>query len=346
MFGFELEGRQLSVDNNRSQNGVPTAVALDARTERRVLWAQNEWMLPAKTTLTAGLRLQQLQTRSLDPTLLAEQQNNFLQPSIHTRTPLGEDMQWRFNAARVTRNPNVWDLLNRSNPSQGTNSINNPDGIGNPNLRAEVANTFDTGLERKLGESGQMGASVFVRQLSDVMATRTSLVSGRWAEQRSNVGNATVWGIETDAKTGLTALGFGRDWTLSANASVLQSRMTVGDTVGSRIPGQARYLANVNIAKPLRRTGGWFGGASMSLVGVADLDTAPGVGGSDAARRTFDAYVGSVNPKLGYWRLGVYNIGNAKQVRDRSYSSSGTPYQDNSVLRFTPRVYVTVGTQF
>jgi outer membrane receptor for ferrienterochelin and colicins len=348
MFGFELEGRQLSVDNNRTQNGAPTAIALDARTERRVLWAQNEWMLPAKTTLTAGLRLQQLQTRSLDPTLLQEQQHNFLQPSIHTRTPLGEDSQWRFNAARVTRNPNVWDLLNRSNPSQGTNSINNPDGIGNPNLRAEVATTLDTGLERKLGETGQMGAGVFVRQLSDVMATRTSLVGGRWAEQRSNVGNATVWGIETDAKTGLTALGFGRDWTLSANASVLQSRMTAGDTVGSRIPGQARYLANVNIAKPLRRTGGWFGGASMSLVGAADLDTSPGVSGSDRARRSFDMYVGSVYPKLGYWRLGIYNIGNAKYIKDRYYASASgtTAYQDSSVLSFTPRVYVTVGTQF
>jgi hypothetical protein len=115
---------------------------------------------------------------------------------------------------------------------------------------------------------------------------------------------------------------------------------------GGRIPGQARYLLNANIAKPLRRTGGWFGGASMSLVGAADLDTSNGVTGTDRARRTFDFYVGSVNPKLGYWRLGVFNIGNAKQVRDRAYNSGGVAFQDNSVLTYTPRVYLTLGTQF
>jgi outer membrane receptor protein involved in Fe transport len=346
MYGFELEGRELAIQNNNNLSGAPTTFAADAQIDRRVLWGQMEWALPAKTTLTAGLRAQQLHTKSSDPTTLQEQTRQFIQPSVHTRTPISEDMQWRFNAARVTRNPNVWDLLNRSTPSQGSNSITNPDSAGNPTLRPEVANTFDTGFERKLGHDGQMGAGVFVRQLSDVIATTSTLVSGRWVAQNNNVGNAMVWGIETDAKTGLTALGFGTDWTLSANASLLQSRMTAGDNVGTRIPGQARYLANLNIAKPLRRTGGWFGGASLSMVGAADLDTSAGIGGTDRARRTVDLYIGSVLPKLGYWRLGIFNIGDAKYVKERNYASGGTAYQDNSVLTFTPRVYLTLGTQF
>ncbi len=346
MYGFELEGRGLGLNNSNNISGAPTTFAADAQIDRRVLWAQTEWELPAKTTLTTGLRAQQLHTKSTDPTTLQEQQRQFLQPSIHTRTPIGADMQWRFNAARVTRNPNVWDLLNRTTPSQGSNSISNPDSAGNPTLRPEVANTFDTGIESKLGDSGQMGAGVFVRQLSDVIATSSTFTAGRWVDQRSNVGSATVWGIETDAKTGLTALGLSSDWTLSTNASILQSRMTAGNMVGSRIPGQARYLINANIAKPLRRTGGWFGGASLSMVGVADLDTSPGVTGTDRARRTVDLYIGSVNPNWGYWRLGIFNIGDAKYVKERGYTSGGTAYQDNSVLNFTPRIYLTVGTQF
>jgi outer membrane receptor for ferrienterochelin and colicins len=346
MYGFELEGRDLGINNSNTISGPLTTFSANAQIDRRVLWAQTEWELPAKTTLTAGLRAQQLHTKSTDPTTLQEQTRQFLQPSVHTRTPISQDMQWRFNAARVTRNPNVWDLLNRSTPSQGSNSISNPDSAGNPGLRSEVSNAFDTGIEAKLGNAGQMGAGVFVRQLSDVIATTTTLVSGRWVAQSSNVGNATVWGVEADAKTGLTALGLGSDWTLSTNASILQSRMTAGDTVGSRIPGQARYLVNINAAKPLRRTGGWFGGVSMSMVGVADLDTSAGVGGTDRARRTMDIYIGNVLPKLGYWRLGIFNIGDAKYVKDRNYTSGSTAYQDNSVLNFTPRIYLTVGTQF
>ncbi|MDI9334637.1 MAG: TonB-dependent receptor plug domain-containing protein [Cytophagales bacterium] len=346
MYGFELEGRSLSVNNSNTLSGAPTTFAADAQIDRRVLWAQTEWALPAKTTLTAGLRAQQLHTKSGDPATLQEQQRQFLQPSIHTRTPISKDMQWRLNAARVTRNPNVWDLLNRSTPSQGSNSINNPDSAGNPSLRSEVANTFDTGIESKLGNTGQMGAGVFVRQLSDVIATTTTLMSGRWVAQSSNVGNATVWGVEADAKIGLAALGLGSDWTLSTNASILQSRMNTGSTVGRRILGQARYLVNANIAKPLRRTGGWFGGMSMSLVGASDLDTWTGITGTEHARTSLDVYVGSVFPKLGYWRLGVYNLGNAKYIRDRSYTSGTVAYQDNSVMTLTPRVYFTVGTQF
>lgn len=346
MYGFELEGRELNVNNSNTITGPLTTFNANAQIERRVLWAQSEWSLPAKTTLTAGLRAQQLHTKSNDPTTLQEQQRQFLQPSIHTRTPIGEDMQWRFNAARVTRNPNVWDLLNRSTPSQGSNTISNPDSAGNPSLRPEVANTFDTGIESKLGNTGQMGAGVFLRQLSDVIANTTTLSAGRWVSQNNNVGSATVWGLEADAKTGLTALGLGRDWTLSTNASILQSRINTGATAGGRIPGQARYLVNINAAKPLRRTGGWFGGASMSMVGVADLDTTAGVGGTDRARRTVDLYIGSVLPKLGYWRLGIFNIGDAKYVKDRNYTSGGVAFQDNSVLNFTPRVYLTLGTQF
>jgi outer membrane receptor for ferrienterochelin and colicins len=346
MYGFELEGRDLGINNSNNLSGAPTTFTADAQIDRRVLWGQTEWSLPAKTTLTAGLRAQQLHTKSSDPTTLQEQQRQFIQPSVHTRTPIGEDMQWRFNAARVTRNPNVWDLLNRSTPSQGSNSISNPDNAGNPALRSEVANTFDTGIEAKLGNTGQMGAGIFVRQLSDVIATTSTLVSGRWVAQSNNVGNATLWGIETDAKTGLTALGLGSDWTLSTNASILQSRMTAGNTVGSRIPGQARYLVNINAAKPLRRTGGWFGGASMSMVGVADLDTSAGITGTDRARRTVDLYIGRVNPNWGYWRIGIFNIGDAKQVRDRYYTSGGTAFQDSTVLNYTLRVYFTVGTQF
>lgn len=346
MYGFELEGRDLRINNSDTLSGAPVSFAADAKIERRVLWAQTEWELPAKTTLTAGLRAQQLHTQSTDARTLQEQVRQFIQPSVHTRTPLGDDLQWRFNAARVTRNPNVWDLLNRTTPSQGSNSINNPDAAGNPNLRPEVANTFDTGIEGKLGRSGQFGAGVFVRQLSDVIASQTTLVGGRWSEQRSNVGQATVWGIEADAKTGLTALGLGSDWTLSSNASVLQSRMNAGTVVGGRIPGQARYLLNMNAAKPLRRTGGWFGGASLSMVGAADLDTASGTTGTDRARRTVDLYVGRVNPSWGYWRVGIFNIGDAKYVRDRAYNSGGSAYQDHSQVTFTPRVYLTVGTQF
>ena len=55
---------------------------------------------------------------------------------------------------RVTRKPALLDLLERRLPSQGENSPNNPDFVGNPQLRPESTLTVDVGIEldtRRLG---------------------------------------------------------------------------------------------------------------------------------------------------------------------------------------------------
>lgn len=341
--GTQLEKRKLDVSNVTSG----AATDLDAELDRYVVWGQNEWDL-AGNTLTAGLRAEALVTRSgFAGAPLAERRSSFLQPSVHLRVPLNDDSQWRANLARITRQPRVWDLIDRTVPSQGGNSIVNPDTAGNPDLRAETAWTLDAGYERRLPQQGQVGANLFVRRVSDTLASRTSLDGGRWVERRVNAGDATVWGLELDAKAGLAWAGLGRDWTLAANASWLQSRMTSGANAGARIPGQPRYTASLTVAKPVRRDGGLFGGATLTLTGPMEFDTSPGISGRERARAALDVYIGAVHQGLGYWRIGVFNIGDARYQRRRSYTDgagqSGTSASD---LRLTPRLYLTVGTQF
>ncbi len=359
MFGAEAEERRLNVDTASSVglNATPTPFSLGARTRRSALWGQNEWELPAKTTFTAGLRLESTETRSDYTGITTTNRRTFLQPSLHTRTPINEDLQVRFNLARVSRNPALMDLLDRRIPSTGLNAPNNPDFAGNPGLRPESTFTFDGGLERKLGEQGQLGLNLFVRQIKDVIARRvTDFGAGGgssgslWTQRPENVGNATVWGLEADVKSDLTwpsNIGLGRDWTLSSNASLLQSRMTSGDSVGQRIPGQARYLVNVNLAKPVPKAEGWFGGTSLSLTGAADLNTSPTSSGRELAYTSADAYVGRVVAGWGYWRFTVYNITNSKRSRERlDTDSTGRSYAEQSTLRWTPRVFLVVGTRF
>jgi outer membrane receptor for ferrienterochelin and colicins len=185
-----------------------------------------------------------------------------------------------------------------------------------------------------------------VRRLHDTIATVTTLDAGRWTERRGNVGRAIVWGLEVDAKTGLTWLGLGADWTLSANASLLQSRMLDGVDAGSRIPGQARYTASASIAKPVPRAGGLFGGATLTLTGPAQLNSAP-ASGRTAARTSLDVYLGALVRGWGYWRVGVFNIGDAPFERTRQFvDGAGNGVETRSRMTLTPRVYLTVGTQF
>lgn len=352
--GAQVDERTLGVNTQASSTGsaLPPNLNLDVSLKRQILWGQNEWEVLGDATLTAGLRGESLTITSSDPTLLARQQLSFLQPSLHLRKPLSEELQFRANLARVTHNPSVWDLVNRAIPSQGSNSLTNPDTRGNPNLRPEVALSIDAGFEQSLKingrPDGQAGINLFVRQLKDTLAQVTTLSGGRWVQQRNNVGDATVWGLELDAKTGMTWAGLGRDWTLATNASLLQSRMGSNSiNAGQRIPGQSRYIANATVAKPLRRTGGLFGGATLSVHGPAERNTSPGITGSDKARVTLDFYFGSVVQGLGYWRVGIYNIGDAAYRRQRSYvDTAGAPVMNFTDMTLTPRVYLTIGTQF
>ena len=342
--GAQLEDRQLYV-RTAASGDLPLNSALESGIRRTVLWGQNEWELPANTTLTLGLRGEQVTLNGGSPLVAGQRQWNILQPSLHTRTPLSEDLQWRVNLARVTQLPRVWDLVDRTIPSQGSNSLSNPDTVGNPNLRPEVTWTLDTGFERRLAV-GHVGLNLFVRRVSDALAPKLQLQGARWVEQRDNVGDAMVWGLEADARTGLDWLGLGRDWTLSANASLLQSRMTSGPNEGKRISGQARYVATLTAAKPMPRGGGWYGGATLSMTGSADQDINANLSGRNRASAMLDVYVGQLVRGLGYWRLGVYNVGDARFRRDRLDASGAMPLASYSSMQWTPRAYLTVGTQF
>ncbi len=341
MTGLEYENRQAS---GGSQDGASALQALNSRIERAALWGQNEWALPAKTTLTLGLRGETVKLHSQVDALQVNQQLNFWQPSLHTRTPLSETAQWRLNIARITRQPSVWDLLERTVPSQGINSISNASQIGNPNLRPEVTQTFDIGVEQRLPGQGQMGLSLFVRQVSDVIATQVFQQGTQWQEQRQNIGNARTVGLEGDIKRTLSDSGWARSWLLTANATVLQSRMIDGDREGMAIPGQSTYTASLNINQPMRRTGGTFGGIGLTLNGPAALTT-PTLRGREQSRVTLDAHVGHSVARKWSWRVGVYNIGDAPISRSRSYQDAGQTVTERTRSYFAPRVYASVGMQ-
>jgi outer membrane receptor for ferrienterochelin and colicins len=352
--GTELESRKQNVFNvSSSNNNPPVLLDLQATVQRNAIYAQNEWSLPKNTTVTTGLRAQQTKIESsVLGGVSAADDRVFLQPSINSRTSIDENNQFRMNVARVSRSPRVWELIGRTVTESLNNSPSNPDFRGNPALKSENTLTFDIGWDHKLNNGGQAGLNVFTRKLQDAIARKTFQDKGQWIQQPTNIGDATVWGIEADVRTNLVWAGFGKDWTLGANASLLNSKLDGGDAPGSRIPGQARYLANVNIAKPLRTAGGWYGGASVNLVGASDYDYSyqktNGSTGAEKAHTNFDFYFGQVLPNLGFWRLNVYNITDFKRNRSRVTTDSAgtTTYLDNSIVRLTPRVFLTLGTRF
>lgn len=350
--GGEFDQRRNDVRSTTVTGSASTEADVDASIRRTAIWAQHEMPVDAlNATVTAGLRAQGYEIVGNTVSTSLDYRNWFWQPSLNMRARLARDTQLRLNLARVTRTPRLWEMLERAVPSQATNGPNNPDFIGNANLKPEATLSADVGLDQRLAGGGQAGINLFVRSQSDVIARRLLVQGGHWLQQPSNVGDAIVWGLEGDLRRDLRWAGLGPEWMLSTNLSLLQSRMRSGDAIGHRIPGQARYLANLSVSRPMRTSGGWYGGATLALVGASELNTASDTGvtvaGNQRATAQLDLFIGHVDTRWGFWRMNLYNVTDfTRDTRRSIVDANGIVYTDQSLQRQTPRVFLTVGTRF
>jgi len=349
--GGDLEVRNVGAVSQSSLAAGGAPQRLDSTTRRLAAWTQYETGFESiETAAVFGLRAQDYLVTANAAGTGVRNHSLTWQPSVSTRTRLSEDLQYRFNLARINRNPRVFEVARLAQPNLATNSPNAPDFVGNANLKPERTLTLDTGLEQRIANGGQAGLNVFVRHQTDVIRRRLFLSGTRWTEQPDNIGSANIWGLEGDLRSSLALLGGPRDWTLNTHLTLLGSRMTGGGFSGQRLPGQARYLGNINIAKP-QRNAGWFGGGTLTLTGPADLNEVSTAGstttGRDRGRFQLDLNVGSVITQGTFWRVNLTNLLDYKQQRSRvvTDTTTGTVNTEDSVRQLGPRVTLTVGTR-
>ena len=114
--------------------------------------------------------------------------------------------QLRFAVTRTYKAPNVQSLIPRRFSSTN-NSATEPDFIGNPDLKPELALGFDASYEHYFAEGAMVSISGTVRKISDYTRNGTFLeADGRWVTKLVNDGNANTRGIELEAKFPLKAV--------------------------------------------------------------------------------------------------------------------------------------------
>jgi outer membrane receptor for ferrienterochelin and colicins len=379
--GTEIDHRVLTANTVTSiftGPGKDSALGYRAEQTRVALWGQNEWTVFSKSTLVGGLRYEGVKRDTVSAGVPYADNWTRWQPSLNLRTPVNEGLQFRAGIAQNTRIPALLDSVDRLVPSVGINSPTRPDALGNPLLRAETTLSFDMGFEMRLGNSGgaiqgrsagespnirsgragsagggnapaegQAGINVFVRDINDPIIRRTYFDSGRWIQRPENGLGGLAWGIETDMKYPLNIIGLS-GWNFNGNASLLKSKTDLSDGSKGRIPGQPHYLLNLSIAKPLPRSGGFFGGGNINVAGASDLRDSGVSNGRNKAVGRLDAYIGQVIPNIGYWRLGIYNLNNVGREKIRTDFDSVT--QNTRTEQTTDRsgrsVFLTFGTRF
>ena len=285
----------------------------DASEREFVLWAQDEWTPVQSLTLTAGLRLEDMQYKADNA---AHQETAWL-PSLAVRWEPMERWVMRSSLGAGLKLPKLDEISNATTRSVTPNAPLEADRRGNPALLPERSLNFEWVLERYLAEeAGVLGANLYVRSTQDFIERRTLLEGVRWVDRPYNVGDALHWGWELDGKVRTDRWGW-KGATIKGHLTLPHARVE-DDRLG--ITRTARETPNYMLSFGLDQSlPAWNSsyGVSAQIAGRTDTDIPGERWGSTQARTLLDAYwLLKLNPKFNL-RLSGQNLLGAETVRDQ-----------------------------
>jgi len=274
--GWELQANQRTDHHTSTQDAINQLAGfgedVQARTLRLAGYVQDEWAVSKQLAVNAGLRWEQIGTRSDSALADVRNTSSVWTPLLHAvwRLPDAPRDQLRLSLTRSYRSPTTAQLIARPSlsslyPASGANQPTSPDRAGNPALQPELATGIDLAFEHYLDGAGIVSANLFARRINNLIRNVRSLQTvswspvQRWVSQPRNIGGALASGIELEAKGRAADLGLGPavdGWplTLRANASVFWSRVDQVSGPDNRLDQQPRYTANLGADYALR---GW-----------------------------------------------------------------------------------------
>jgi iron complex outermembrane receptor protein len=282
--GLEVETVRRTETRSSLLNGQPTLTDygddLAASTLRLAAYAQDEWNINPNWGAYLGLRWEGITTRGDRGNALAgadERPTNRssvwtpLAQAVYKPDPKGRD-QVRVALTRSYRNPPLNSLIarpqiNRDFPASGPNRQTSPDSAGNPDLKPELATGVDIAFERYLEAGGLLSASVFRRNIKDLIRGVTTLETvswspvPRWVRRQQNIGDAVTQGVELEAKFRMDQVVSGApriEW--RANVSFFDSDVKTVPGPNNRLDQQAKATGNLGADWRLRGTPLTIGG--------------------------------------------------------------------------------------
>jgi iron complex outermembrane receptor protein len=195
-------------ENGKSKDALRDR--FDIHERRLIAYGQNEWHIGESHWLTPGLRYERVIRNAMDANY-ATRGNVYdaLNPSLHYRWAVLEDLNFRASIARTVRFPKFDDLNPLVTIATGAlaGQITNPDQGGNPDLRPEQSLGVDFGFEKFfLDYRGVFGVNFYNRNVQDFIQRQTTLEGARYVQRPQNVGDARFWGMEIDWRAPLLSL--------------------------------------------------------------------------------------------------------------------------------------------
>lgn len=277
-FGLDASAKKTTDTRSENLNGAAVNLGAQARAESReselALWAQDEWQLAEKHTLTPGLRVSASSREVVDAlgAKITDDTVSWL-PSLHYVWRLDERWNLRASVALAERLPRVNDLSPVVRTTTGQNTLSNPDRGGNPALKPETTTTLQLGMEHFLPQQrGSAGLNLYVRDISDKIQRRITLETGRYVERPVNFDSASETSVVADFKWKVAELPG-----LSLRGNVSTSRLKINDPAAFVRQESPRRAASLGVDYELKDRGLTFGSNvsySSAFSSEASQDTA------------------------------------------------------------------------
>lgn len=310
--GWELERGQRKEIATTIQDGALQLAQfgsdLEASTTRLAAFGQDEWEISPLWSVYGGLRWEAIRTRSDWASGSASNDSSVASPLFHSVWRFTEESkdQIRLGLTRSYKSPTLGQLVPRPTlsstyPTSVQNTVDKPDSAGNPNLKPELAWGLDLAYEHYLAEGGILSASLFQRNIDNLIRNVTSLQNvgwsptQRWVTTPQNIGSAVTRGIELEAKFRLAELMAGAPpLDIRANVSRFWSKVDGIDGPNNRLDQQPTYTANLGADYRLR---------SLPLTVGGNLNWTPAFTVQQSTTQTYTQQLKRVYDVYALWQV-------------------------------------------
>jgi outer membrane receptor protein involved in Fe transport len=253
-FGWD-GGYQSGDDRRLERDAAAPTVSLpggdefyESAVSRLAVYGQDEWNVTPAWSVYLGARWEGIRT-STEGNTYAEVKNStsVLSPVAQTlyKLPGTKGDQVRLAVTRTYKAPGQQQIIPHRFTSVN-NSQTEPDSIGNPNLKPELALGIDASYEHYWAEGALLSASVSSRRITDYTRSLVVFDGARWVSTPTNSGNAKTYGLELEAKFPLKAV-METTTNLDLRASLSRNWSTVDSVPGpdNRLDGQTPLSATL-----------------------------------------------------------------------------------------------------
>ncbi len=293
-----------------------------ADVSRLAAYVQDEWNVTPQWSVYMGARWEGIRTQVEGSDFKdSTSRTSVWSPLFQTlyKLPGTKGDQVRFALTRTYKAPNVQSILPRRWSSPNNVKASEPDQIGNPDLKPELATGIDASYEHYWGKGAMVSVSVSMRRITDYNRT---LIDQRpdltWFSMPINDGTATTRGLEFEAKFPLTSL-FPKAPALDMRFNMSRNWSTVSAVEGpnNRLDQQTPFSATLGLDY---KQGALTTGASYSFRNGGPVHVSDTQDVYTTPRRDLEAYaLWKLNPKH-QLRVGLTNILAQDYISESTYT--------------------------